>query len=323
MSGLLVLSGLLATVLCLVGVAKGSVRTLRLSTRGQCAKGAAACALLVLGGALAPEPAPSGSTVAQQEQQPAPVDRADAEPAATQPSPAPAAATSPTAAPPPAAAAQVAAPEPARTGAAPVPLLVMAAGGDGDSWRDTDGVEYRMGLVNAPETQECGGAAATAYRKQALERGFRATVYARDHHGREVAVVHTVDGRNLNVAMARDGMVDDRYLERFRHENPRLAAQLDVAFGEARAAARGIWRTCSRPRAGTAEHAPAPAPQPVADGRCHPDYRTCIPVAGDGSGRGPANDLDCSDVDGAVQLRRIGTDPYRLDGSDQDGIGCE
>lgn len=216
--------------------------------------------------------------------------------------------TRPAAAPPPRASA---APTPAAA-----PLLVMATGGDGDSWRDTNGVEYRMGLVNTPETDECGGAAATAYRKRALAGGFRAAVYATDDYSRKVSVIRAPDGSNLNVAMARDGIADDRYLAQFRHENPALAAELDGAFREARAARRGIWSACSA-------SAPAPAPLPVAAAGCHPDYRTCIPVKGDGSGRGAANDLDCGEIGHPVHLREIGRDPYRLDGSDADGVGCE
>ena len=206
--------------------------------------------------------------------------------------------------------------EPAATTPAPDPLLVMAAGGDGDSWRDTNGVEYRLGLVNAPETDECGGAAATAYRKRVLARGFRAQVYATDRYGRRVSVVLAPDGGNLNVAMARDGLVDDRYLQRFRHEHPSLAAQLDAAFAQARAQRRGIWRTC-------AGQAPPPPAPPAADGSCHPDYETCIAVVGDGSGRGAANDLDCGEIGHPVRLREVGIDPYRLDGTDRDGVGCE
>ena len=42
-------------------------------------------------------------------------------------------------------------PPPAPPAAASAPLLTAASGGDGDSWRDTAGREYRLGMVNAPE----------------------------------------------------------------------------------------------------------------------------------------------------------------------------
>jgi endonuclease YncB( thermonuclease family) len=320
-SDLLSLLGLLGLLASLVGLCRGSVRTVGLSTRPQCARAAgAAVVVMMIGGALAPGPGPAQPRDAGRD-----VPRAVA---AAEEAPAAARTASPPSAPPPPlaaaakpgtqAAARTAAPVPTRTSAGSDPLLRMASGGDGDSWRDTAGVEYRMGLINTPETGECGGAAATQYRRQALAGGFRARTYASDRYGRKVSVIVAPNGVNLNVAMARDGIADDSYLERFRHENPPLAAQLDAAFREARAADRGIWTTCRSPAAESGS-----APQPAAAGGCHPDYATCIPVKGDGSGRGAANDLDCSDLDSPVHLREVGLDPYRLDGSDQDGIGCE
>ena len=203
------------------------------------------------------------------------------------------------------------------------PLLTAARGGDGDSWRDTTGREYRLGMVNAPEVGECFGAQATAERTRLVADGFRASVYSADRHHRQVAVVTTADGTNLNVQLARHGYVDDRYLEQFRHENAALAEQLDAAFARARADRVGLWGACEAPPPSGVAPPPAAGGQAPAGEACHPDYVTCTPVKGDGSGRGQANDLDCGDLDGRVQLRRIGTDPYRLDGSDDDGYGCE
>ncbi len=202
------------------------------------------------------------------------------------------------------------------------PLLQPAAHGDGDSWRDTAGTEYRLGMVNAPEQDECFGAQATAERRRLVAAGFRAVVYSVDRYGRGVSVVTTADGRNLNVHLARHGFVDDRYLADFRHENPPLAAELDVAFAEARAQGRGLWSACA---AGQGAAPAAPAAAPAAAGKaagCHPDYVTCVPVAGDGSGNGQANDLDCGDITAAVRLRQPGVDPYRFD-ADGDGLGCD
>lgn len=226
---------------------------------------------------------------------------------------------------------QVRAPEPT-TGAplpgdvpATSPLLQPAAHGDGDSWRDTDGTEYRLGLVNAPEQDECFGSQATAERRRQVAAGFRAEVYTVDRYGRGVSVVTTADGRNLNVHLARHGFVDDPYLKQFRHEHPSLAAELDRAFAEARAQDRGLWSAC---RAEADAAAPGPMPLPVAAPAvgaapgCHPDYLTCVPVAGNGSGNGRANDLDCGSVQRSVQTRQPGGDPYRLD-ADGDGIGCD
>lgn len=214
-----------------------------------------------------------------------------------------------------------------RPAAAPA-LLQDAGDGDGDSWHDTAGNEYRLGLVNTPERDECFGSEATSERKRLTASGFRARQYATDDYGRAVSVVTTPAGVNVNVHLARRGFADDRYLERFRRENPALAVELDEAFSAAKAEAAGLWSSC---RGGAATDgvappppaaAPAPAQRPARAGSCHPDYNTCIAVRGDGSGRGAANDLDCGEIGRRVQLRQAGVDPYRLD-RDGDGIGCD
>ena len=138
--------------------------------------------------------------------------------------------------------------------AAPGPVLQQCARcGDGDSWKDTSGREYRLGLVNAPETDECFGTQATARRRALLADGFRADVYQRDVHGRGVAVVLTRSGRNVNRVLAQEGMVDDRYLRRFRGENPALARQLDGDVAAAKRARRGLWGACCQRAQGRLE----------------------------------------------------------------------
>ena len=198
----------------------------------------------------------------------------------------------------------------------PAPALLHAApGGDGDSWKDTAGREYRLGLVNAPETNECYGNVATSKRKQLVAGGFRARVYTHDSYGRSVSVVSLPDGTNLNVWLARHGYVNDKYLAQFRFEEPSLAGQLDVAFAAAKREKAGLWSAC----------APKPVVQTLAQqpsSSCHPAYSSCVPIMGDGSGSGGANDLDCPDIGEQVQVKQLGVDPYRLD-ADGDGIGCE
>ena len=190
---------------------------------------------------------------------------------------------------------------PARAPAAPSPegvadpLLRAAPGGDGDSWRDTRGREYRLGLVNTPELGECFGQAASAHRKQLTQAGFRARPYARDRYGRQVSVVTLADGRNLNVLLARTGFANDRYLTRYRSENPVLAGQLDVAFAAARAEERGVWgRACSPTRHVASR-----------------DVLTGHAVAA----------LDCGDIS-FRRLEVLAPDPHHLD-RNHDGIGCE
>ncbi len=157
-------------------------------------------------------------------------------------------------------------------------------------------------------------------------------VYARDDFGRDVSVVTTADGTNLNLHLARQGFVNDRYLQRFRAENPALAAELDVAFATAKAERVGLWGACGSTGSAAAAKVPTPpaapaAPLPVVaqkapQGSCHSAYSTCVPVKGDGSGRGEINDLDCPDIGRTVQVKSVGVDPYRLD-ADSDGAGCE
>lgn len=201
--------------------------------------------------------------------------------------------------------------------------LRTAVHGDGDSWRDPEGRTYRLGMINAPEVDECFGSQATQERKRLTASGFRADVYAVDRYGREVSVVHAADGTNVNVHLARHGFADDRYLAQFRHENPSLAVDLDAAFAAAKREQAGLWRACGTPAAqGVAAGPTAAAPAPATAEDCHPDYATCIPVQGDGSGRGADNDLDCSDIGQAVTLHAPGVDPYRLD-ADGDGTGCD
>ena len=186
------------------------------------------------------------------------------------------------------------------------------------------GREYRLGLVNTPEYDECFGSEATAKRKELTAHGFRADVYAQDAYGRGVSLVTTADGVNVNVYLARYGYANDRYLSQYRHENPQLASQLDTAFAKARKERLGLWSACQGTQGAPVPPAPTTAP-PVSTyeiSACHPDYLTCIRVEGDGSGSGDENDLDCGSIGDAVKLRRNGVDPYRLD-ADGDGIGCQ
>lgn len=317
MSTVLTLVGCVVLVAGMVGVVKGGVQRVGLAGRKQSAWAAAgAVAVLAAGSALAPTPARPPATESRSEM----------------PAPAQHIPESVPSAPPTAEVVTQSRPErqptvaPGRQSAALLtlgPLLVTAPGGDGDSWHDTGGIEYRMGLVNAPEVNECGGSAATAYRKRELAAGFFARSYSTDNYGRRVSVIYTRNGSNLNVLMARTGIANDKYLSEFRHENPALAQELDAAFGHAKASRVGVWGSCSSGGSATSVQ-PAPRPQALVGsaGGCQPDYRTCVPIQGDGSGRGAANDLDCGDIGTVVYLRVVGRDPYRLD-ANADGVGCE
>ncbi len=123
-------------------------------------------------------------------------------------------------------------------------LLRAARGGDGDSWKDTSGREYRLGLINTPELNECFGPQARTERQRLTRSGFRATSYTKDRYGRLVSEVTLADGRNLNVYLARRGFANDKYLAQFRSERPQLAGELDTAFAAARRERLGLWSAC-------------------------------------------------------------------------------
>jgi endonuclease YncB( thermonuclease family) len=110
------------------------------------------------------------------------------------------------------------------------PLLRVTTLKDGDSWVASDGLEYRLGMVDAPEAQEPCGRDAARFSARFLAEGFTAHAYATDPHGRRVAEVFNPSGASLNVALVEAGYSDDRYLDNFRHENPDLARRLDDAF---------------------------------------------------------------------------------------------
>lgn len=203
--------------------------------------------------------------------------------------------------------------------------LTVVGAGDGDSFVASDGVEYRIGLVNTPELGECGGREAADRTNALLAGGFSTHPYAVDVHGRRVARVR-VDQGDLGVLLADEGLADDRYLEEFRHENPTYAEELDLAFADARDRRAGLWQTCWAdavdPPAVSATSAPdAGVPVGAHGGRtgaweCHPAYVECLPT-------GP--DLDCLDVGHQVVLTGR-DDPYRLDGNTTtatDGVGCD
>ena len=186
----------------------------------------------------------------------------------------------------------------------PVVLLFVTDQKDGDSWVASDGKEYRLGLINTPETNEPCGAEATAFTRRFLSGGFTVDAYATDDYGRAVAEVLDDDGRSLNVEIAKSGLGDGRYLEQFRHENVGLGRRLDRALASP-----------SRPDCRKAA-APVPLVEPprktsAPANNCKSGYSPCLPIVAD---------LDCGDIGHAVTV--TGNDPYRLD-RDGDGTGCD
>lgn len=199
---------------------------------------------------------------------------------------------------------RTAAPTPKSTRSRPVAaLLFITDQKDGDSFVASDGNEYRLGMVNTAEASEPCGPSAARFTREFLAGGFTVDAYARDPYGRRVAEVFDKSGKSLNVALARSGYGDDRYLDQFRHENPDLARRLEAAFASAASP------SCSNV-------APAPLmqqPQRVegSGGDCMSGYDPCLPIRGD---------MNCPDIGHPVSV--TGSDPYGLD-RDGDGVGCD
>ena len=182
-------------------------------------------------------------------------------------------------------------------------LLRVTDQKDGDSWVASDGVEYRLGMVDTPEVGELCSQEAAAFTRDFLATGFTVDAYSSDPYGRSVAEVLDADGRSLNVALARSGLGSDRYFAQFRHENPDLALRLDDAFASAKApacAASAPVPLAAKPRAAK-----------PAKSDCMAGYSPCLPIVAD---------LNCPDIGHPVEV--TGSDPYRLD-RDGDGIGCD
>lgn len=187
----------------------------------------------------------------------------------------------------------------------PVTLSFVTDQKDGDSWVASDGTEYRLGLINTPETNEKCGTEATAFTRTFLSNGFTVDAYTTDSHGRSVAEVFDEDGKSLNVELAKSGLGDDRYLEQFRHENPDLGHRLDSALASASEPA------CRKVVAPVPLVKKPPRKTSAPANNCMDGYSPCLPIVAD---------LNCGDIGHPVTV--TGSDPYRLD-RDGDGTGCD
>lgn len=185
-----------------------------------------------------------------------------------------------------------------------VVLLFVTDQKDGDSWVASDGKEYRLGLINTPETNERCGPEATTFTREFLSNGFTVDAYTTDRHSRSVAEVFDQDGKSLNVEIAKSGLGDDRYLEQFRHENPELGRRLDSALASA---SKPVCRKAAAPVPLVNQPPKTSAPA----SNCKSGYSPCLPIVAD---------LDCGEIGHPVTV--TGSDPYRLD-RDGDGIGCD
>jgi micrococcal nuclease len=194
---------------------------------------------------------------------------------------------------------------------------------DGDTLVVADGRRVRLAQVDAPETNECFGAASTQALRDLVEGHAvelrRTSGPTTDRYGRTLADV-LVEGRSVNEALVRAGAAE--WYEQFGHEDVELAARLESAEKVARQAARGLWSEChataaASPASVPLTTAPPSTSAPAATGStdCHPAYPDdCIPPA--------PPDLDCPDIARRVRVDHAHGDPHRFD-ADGDGAGCE
>ncbi len=228
-----------------------------------------------------------------------------------------------------------AAPSFAPTGATRYAIVMSVT--DGDTIRvDIDGEEYPLRYIgiDAPEpdaadpnTKGWADAATAANRElvDGREVFLESDVSDTDQFGRLLRNVWFIgpDGEYVlvNLELVRRGFAQAKTFP----PDEKYASLLMQAQDAAKTAALGLWAPAApvaSPSAGTSPATVGATPLPLVDGGpepasdCHPSYTPCLPIVGD---------LDCADVRsmGAAPVRVKGPDDYRLDGSDNDGIGCE
>jgi endonuclease YncB( thermonuclease family) len=164
--------------------------------------------------------------------------------------------------------------------------------------------KVRLIGIDTPELGRCLAGRATrvardlSERRRVMLRGD-STQATRDRYGRLLAYAWIRGERDLGYQLLQRGLA-----RVYVYDQPfaRLSAYR-AAEAAGHRASPSIWRNCA-----------APAPAPVAGGRCDPSYPgVCIPP--------PPPDLDCKDVP-HTGFTVVGADPHRFDG-DGDGVGCE
>ncbi len=200
-----------------------------------------------------------------------------------------------------------------------------------------DGTVERLRLIglDTPETKDprkpvqCFGKEASA---QAAKLLMGQTVFleedssqdTRDKYNRLLRYVWLPDGKLYNLEMIMGGFAHE-----YTYETP---YKYQAVFKKEEAAARergwGFWAATScngnteqaaeapAPTVAPAQPKPAAPAAPARAGNCDPAYPdVCIPPS--------PPDLDCGDIPSLARFRVLPPDPHRLDGRDNDGIGCE
>lgn len=166
---------------------------------------------------------------------------------------------------------------------------------DGDTFvvqTATGEEKVRLREVNAPESRECGGDAATELLRGLLSGGFELDRRGEDRYGRTLAHVHAPDGRHVQRELVAAGLA---HVATYGSPDEHLDALL-AAEAEARAAHRGLYGDalgCGA-AASAADGGPSPATPVrtdvhVAEVDGDPDGDDMLPGAGESVLiRGPA-----------------------------------
>ncbi len=219
------------------------------------------------------------------------------------------------------------------------PLYQVLEVVDGDTIAiEIEGRSETLRLIglDTPETKDprkpvqCFGREASNRAKELLE-GKKVRIAedptqdTRDKYGRMLVYVWRADGLFYNLQMIKDGYAHE-YTYQVPHQYQR---QFKAAEAEAREAGRGFWdsSTCGGDTKQAADEGsetkrkPTPTPAPkkrvdVPPGNCDPNYKgACIPPYSQG-------DVDCGEIE-ARNIRIVGSDPHKLDGSRKNGVACE
>jgi micrococcal nuclease len=316
--GFLILLGLGAFAVAVVGLVKGSLPAIRLADRKSAwVLAAGAFVAVVLGGSMLTPVEPTASDTPSTEPSTLPSDSGSSSPVAPAPPPAP---SRPAGVP------------------AEAQLATVTRHVDGDTlWLEGGTLppaatsSVRLLEIDSPESGVAYSSEATNFLKQELPIG--ATVYLladrgdTDRFGRYLRYLWKQNGEFFNEKAVRQGFAKAVLIA----PNDRFIAQIRAAEADAKAARRGMWAAPIAPpvapppvapRPPAPSPAPAPAPQPAppaARGDCDPSYPDyCIPPN--------SPDLDCGDIRRSLTV--LPPDPHRLDGmpgqaGEPDGIGCE
>ena len=205
--------------------------------------------------------------------------------------------------------------------------FVVARVIDGDTIELENGKRVRLVQIDTPEldAQECYARRSRLTLARMLPSGTNVRLAPDprldkiDRYGRLLRYVFR-GKENVNLLLVRRGAASVWFYE---GDRGRYAAKLLSAARHAKARRRGLWRACAATRLDPLRAVTTASPprgrehdldESERSRSCDPNYSgACVPPY--------PPDVDCDHVDGRVTI--VGHDPHRLDGDDDDGVGCE